>query len=402
MQRLTFVNALSNKVGFKGFGLKPEVSNKKVPLKFDNNEFQFENGSTVIAAITSCTNTSNTEVMLAAGLLAKNADQLGLKVKPYIKTTLSPGSGVVRKYFEEAGLLKYLENLGFNIAGYGCMTCIGNSGELDERVADVITKNDIVAASVLSGNRNFEGRVHNLVRANYLMSPPLVVAYALAGTVKIDFEKEPIGVDKNGKDVYLRDIWPKREDVSEVMNKVIKPNMFKDIYDIIARGTDEWNSLEITQSDRFEWDPKSTYIKKPPFFDAIKSNTNRVGNIEGARCLLYLGDSITTDHISPAGGISKKSAAAQYLMSNGVEQKDFNQYGTRRGNYEVMARGTFANVRIVNKLVSEVGPNTVHHDTGKVANVYDVSQTYIRNNVPLIVLAGKEYGSGSSRDWAAK
>lgn len=397
-----FNTALSNKVGFKGFGLKPDQVNKKIAMNYEGQEHQFEHGSAVIAAITSCTNTSNPEVMLAAGLLAKNAYELGLKVKPYIKTTLSPGSGVVRKYFEQSGLLKYLENLGFNIAGYGCMTCIGNSGELHDTVAETITKNDIVAASVLSGNRNFEGRVHNLVRANYLMSPPLVVAYALAGTVNIDFETEPIGVDKNGKQVFLRDIWPKREELTNLIYNNVKPTMFKEIYDLIARGTDQWNSLKVTESDQFEWEPTSTYIKKPPFFDAIKSNTNRVGNINGARCLLYLGDSITTDHISPAGGISKKSAAAKYLMSNGVEQKDFNQYGTRRGNYEVMARGTFANVRIVNKLISEVGPNTIHHDSGRISDVYDVSQTYIKENVPLIVLAGKEYGSGSSRDWAAK
>lgn len=397
-----FNTALTNKVGFKGFGLSPDNVNKQVSLNFEGQDHQFGHGSAVIAAITSCTNTSNPEVMLAAGLLAKNAYQLGLRVKPYIKTTLSPGSGVVRKYYEESGLLKYLEDLGFNIAGYGCMTCIGNSGELPESVAEAITKNDIVAASVLSGNRNFEGRVHNLVRANYLMSPPLVVAHALAGRVNIDFETEPIGVDKNGKNVFLRDIWPKREEIAEIVNNTLKPNMFNTVYQLIAKGTDEWNGLKVSQSDRFDWEPSSTYIKKPPFFEAIKSKTNRVGDINGARALLLLGDSITTDHISPAGNISKKSAAAKYLMGNGVEQKDFNQYGTRRGNYEVMARGTFANVRLVNKLVTEVGPNTVHHDTGRVSDVYDISQQYIKEGVPLIVLAGKEYGSGSSRDWAAK
>lgn len=397
-----FNQALVNKIGFKGFGLNPDQIDKKVTLKFDNKDYEFGHGSTVIAAITSCTNTSNPEVMLAAGLLAKKADQLGLKVKPYIKTTLSPGSGVVRKYFEEAGLLKYLENLGFNIAGYGCMTCIGNSGELHDNVIEAITKNDIVSSSVLSGNRNFEGRVHNLVRSNYLMSPPLVVAYALAGTVNIDFEKEPLGVDKNGNNVFLKDIWPGREEITKVMNSVIRPKMFNDVYDLIAKGTDQWNSLEVSKSDQFDWDSQSTYIRKPPFFDAIKSNKSRVGNIKDARCLLLLGDSITTDHISPAGGISKKSAAAKFLNSKGVEQKDFNQYGTRRGNYEIMARGTFANVRIVNKLISETGPNTIHHDTGKISDVYEISQTYIKDDVPLIVIAGKEYGSGSSRDWAAK
>ena len=306
------------------------------------------------------------------------------------------------KYLEEAGFLRNLENLGFNVAGYGCMTCIGNSGDLQDSLAELITKNDIVAASVLSGNRNFEGRIHNLVRSNYLASPPLVVAYALAGTVNIDFETEPIGVDKNGKNVFLKDIWPKREELAKIVNSSVIPKMFNEVYEKIAKGTEQWNNLEVKLSENYEWNEKSTYIKRPHFFDAIKSTVNRVGDIKDARCLLMFGDSITTDHISPAGSIAKTSAAAKYLIKNGVEPKDFNQYGTRRGNYEVMARGTFANVRIVNKLIDEVGPKTIHHDSKEISSVYEIAHKYMDENVPLVVLTGKEYGSGSSRDWAAK
>ena len=340
--------------------------------------------------------------MLGAGLVAKKAIEKGLTINPFVKTSLSPGSGVVTQYLENSGLLPYLQQLGFDIAGYGCMTCIGNSGDLSDSVADALTKNDLVGASVLSGNRNFEGRVHNLVRANYLASPPLVVAYALAGNVNIDFETEPIGKDKSGKDVFLRDIWPTREETSKLISEVIKPKMFKDIYEKISKGTDKWNALEVKESPLFTWDNESTYIKRPPFFDVISKQVDKVMPIENARVLLSFGDSITTDHISPAGNISKTSSAAKYLMARGVEPKDFNQYGTRRGNYEVMARGTFANVRIVNKLVSEVGPKTVHIPTGKVSEIYEVSETYQKEGTPLIILAGKEYGSGSSRDWAAK
>jgi len=397
-----FTNALSNKVGFKGYGIKQEETKKSAEITYGGNKYNLSHGSVVIASITSCTNTSNPDVMLAAGLLAKNAVEKGLNVNPYIKTSLSPGSGVVTRYLELAGFIPYLHQLGFDIAGYGCMTCIGNSGELSDSVAEALTKNDLVGASVLSGNRNFEGRVHNLVRANYLASPPLVVAYALAGNVNIDFEKEPIGKGKNGEDVYLRDIWPTREETQKLVNEHIKPQMFKEIYDKISKGTDRWNSLEVQDAPLFNWDEKSTYIKKPPFFDVINQKTEKIAPIENARVLLSFGDSITTDHISPAGNIAKTSSAAKYLVSHGVEPKDFNQYGTRRGNFEVMARGTFANVRIVNKLISEVGPKTVHIPSGKVEDVYSVSQTYKNENTPLIILAGKEYGSGSSRDWAAK
>lgn len=306
-----FTTALTNKVGFKGYGLKPEDSTKSVKFNYEGKDYNLSHGSVVIASITSCTNTSNPEVMLAAGLLAKKATERGLKVNPYIKTSLSPGSGVVTKYLEIAGFLPYLHELGFDVAGYGCMTCIGNSGDLPDSLAEAITKNDLVSASVLSGNRNFEGRVHNLVRANYLASPPLVVAYALAGNVNLDFEKEPIGKDANGKDVYLREIWPTREELQKLVDTVITPEMYKDVYNKISKGTDRWNSLEVPDAPLYNWDDNSTYIKRPPFFEKIKQSTTKVEPIQGARVLLSFGDSITTDHISPAGNIAKTSAAAK-------------------------------------------------------------------------------------------
>lgn len=306
-----FTNALTNKVGFKGYGLKAEDSNKNVKFNYEGKEYNLSHGSVVIASITSCTNTSNPEVMLAAGLLAKKATERGLKVNPYIKTSLSPGSGVVTKYLEIAGFLPYLHNLGFDVAGYGCMTCIGNSGDLPDSLAEAITKNDLVGASVLSGNRNFEGRVHNLVRANYLASPPLVVAYALAGNVNLDFEKEPLGKDAEGKDVYLREIWPAREELQKLIESIITPEMYKEVYNKISKGTDRWNSLEVPDAPLYSWDDNSTYIKRPPFFEKIKQSTTKVEPIKDARVLLSFGDSITTDHISPAGNIAKTSAAAK-------------------------------------------------------------------------------------------
>jgi len=397
-----FNKSLTEKLGFKGFGLNDNQAKKEGSLTYQGTKYPFPHGSVVLAAITSCTNTSNPDVMLAAGLLAKKAVEKGLVIRPYIKTTLSPGSGVVTKYLESAGVLPYLEQLGFTIAGYGCMTCIGNSGDLPEEILNTITKDEIVAASVLSGNRNFEGRVHSHTAANYLASPPLVVAYALAGRVNIDFDKEPIGVDKSGKNVFLKDLWPSRDEITKVVNTHIKPAMFNEVYTKINNGTDNWNSLQIPNSPTYNWDKESTYIKKPPFFDYLLNNKTNSGNISNARCLLKFGDSITTDHISPAGKIAKTSSAAKYLKSRGVEEKDFNQYGTRRGNYEVMARGTFANVKLINTLIEERGPKTIHFPSGKIDNVYDIAELYQKENVPLIVLAGKEYGSGSSRDWAAK
>lgn len=397
-----FNQSLTEKVGFKGFGLNEQQKKKEATLTYEGVQYPFPHGSVVIAAITSCTNTSNPEVMLAAGLLAKNAVERGLVVRPYIKTTLSPGSGVVTEYLTKGGVLSYLEKLGFNIAGYGCMTCIGNSGEIHDDVQNTITKEEVVAAAVLSGNRNFEGRVHSHTAANYLASPPLVVAYALAGRVNIDFETEAIGKDKNGKEVFLRDIWPDKESLTKIINSSVKPDMFRNVYEKISRGTDNWNKLEIPKEATYQWNNESTYIRKPPFFDHLLNNTINAGKIENARCLLNVGDSITTDHISPAGKIAKNSSAAKFLRSNGVEDKDFNQYGTRRGNYEVMARGTFANIKLINNLIDERGPRTVHLPSGKIDAVYDIAEIYKKEGTPLIVLAGKEYGSGSSRDWAAK
>lgn len=397
-----FNGALTAKLGFKGFGLDETKSKNEATLVYEGVKYPFPHGSVVLAAITSCTNTSNPDVMLAAALVAKKAVEKGLVVRPYIKTTLSPGSNVVAEYLTASTLLPYLEKLGFTLAGFGCMTCIGNSGELPDEITNTISKEDVVAASVLSGNRNFEGRVHSHTAANYLASPPLVIAYALAGRVNIDFDKEPIGKDSNGKEVYLNDIWPSKDEIAKVVQQTVKPKMFNEIYTKIAKGTDNWNALDVPKDNTYKWNDNSTYIKKPPFFETLTKNLKIEGDIRAARCLLLLGDSITTDHISPAGKIAKNSSAAKYLRENGVDDKDFNQYGTRRGNYEVMARGTFANVRLINNLVEERGPYTVHHPTGKVDSVYEVADMYAKDNTPVIVIAGKEYGSGSSRDWAAK
>ena len=397
-----FNACLTNKVGFKGYGLPQEKLADEAKFTYQGKEYTLRHGSVVIAAITSCTNTSNPGVMLAAGLLAKNANEHGLTVAPYIKTSLSPGSGVVTQYFEAAGVLTHLEKLGFYTAGYGCMTCIGNSGELDNEVADAITGKDLVVSAVLSGNRNFEGRVHPLTRANYLASPPLVVAYALAGRTDIDFETEPLGKGKNGKDVFLRDIWPTNSQISVIISQVLTPKMFKDTYSKISKGTPRWNDLKVGTEKTYAWKEESTYIHNPPFFQGLSKQKPEIKDITGAYCLLNLGDSITTDHISPAGKIASKSPAARYLAEHGVKPLDFNTYGARRGNDEVMARGTFANVRIVNKMVKEVGPTTIHVPSGKEKAIFDAANEYLVNGQPTIVLAGKEYGSGSSRDWAAK
>ncbi|OMJ76947.1 hypothetical protein SteCoe_23573 [Stentor coeruleus] len=394
-----FITGLTGPVNFKGFG----VPNPEAVSTFDykGQTFNLKHGSVVIAAITSCTNTSNPGVMLAAGLLAKNAIAKGLRVAPYIKTSLSPGSGVVTKYFDKAGVTEFLNELGFTVAGYGCMTCIGNSGDLEEEVLKAISANDLVATSVLSGNRNFEGRVHPATRANYLASPPLVVAYALAGRVDFDFETEPLGVFE-GNPVFLRDIWPSRELVNQTVNEIITPEMFAEVYNRIAQGTDRWNSLEAAEGTLYSWKDESTYIHNPPFFKSLTLEIPPIRDITNAYALLKLGDSITTDHISPAGNIARNSPAAKYLQVRGVPPKEFNSYGARRGNDEIMMRGTFANIRLVNTLINHAGPQTKHVPSGEEMDIYEASARYQQDGVDLIVIAGKEYGSGSSRDWAAK
>ncbi len=364
---------------------------------------ELRHGSVVIAAITSCTNTSNPSVMLGAGLLAKKAVERGLESKPWVKTSLAPGSKVVSEYYRRAGLLPYLEKLRFHVVGYGCTTCIGNSGPLPAEISDVIAEQDLVAVSVLSGNRNFEGRINSEVRANYLMSPPLVVAFALAGRIDIDFEKEPIGKDKNGKPVFLRDIWPSAEEVNATLSKCIAGDMFRSTYSDVYHGDERWQGLKVPEGETFAWDAKSTYVKHPPYFQGLPPTPPRVADITGARVLAVLGHSVTTDHISPAGSIKPDSPAGKYLIERGVQVADFNSYGSRRGNHEVMMRGTFANVRLRNKLVpSREGGFTRHLPKGEEMAIFDAAMKYKEEKVPLIIIAGKEYGSGSSRDWAAK
>jgi aconitate hydratase len=360
-------------------------------------------GSVVIAAITSCTNTSNPSVMIAAGVLAKKAVAQGLMTKPWVKTSLAPGSKVVTDYLTESGLIESLNQLRFNVVGYGCTTCIGNSGPLPEAVSKDIAAGGLVVAAVLSGNRNFEGRVHPEVRANYLASPPLVVAYALAGRVDIDLATEPVAINRDGQPVYLRDIWPTHEEVAAVMGQSIRQESFKKIYGSVYEGDATWKALQVPTGDLYSWDASSTYIANPPYFAGMSTTPRPVHDIAGARVLAYLGDSITTDHISPAGNIKKDSPAGSYLIDHGVEAKDFNSYGSRRGHHEVMMRGTFANVRLKNLLVPGVeGGYTRHLPSGPQTSIYDAAMAYQKDGVPLIVLGGKEYGSGSSRDWAAK
>ncbi|XP_067140876.1 cytoplasmic aconitate hydratase-like isoform X1 [Centruroides vittatus] len=397
-----FLKCLENKVGFKGYGLPQEKLATTIPFIFDGHEYTLSHGSVVIAAITSCTNTSNPSVMLGAGLLAKKAVEMGLSVAPFVKTSMSPGSGVVTYYLNESGVTPYLEKLGFDIVGYGCMTCIGNSGPLPESVVEAIEKGDLVVAGVLSGNRNFEGRIHPNTRANYLASPLLVVAYAIAGTVAIDFEKEPLGKDQSGNNVYLKDIWPSRNELQEIERKFVIPGMFKEVYSKIQQGNQCWNRLEAPDSLLFPWDSKSTYIKLPPFFDGMTRELPSVENIINARVLINLGDSVTTDHISPAGSIARNSPAARYLANRGLTPREFNSYGARRGNDEVMRRGTFANIRLLNKFIGKAGPRTIHIPSGEEMDIFEAAERYKLENTPLIILTGKEYGSGSSRDWAAK
>ncbi len=369
----------------------------------DGIEVPLTHGSTVIAAITSCTNTSNPSVMIGAALLAKKAVERGLTVKPHVKTSMAPGSRVVTKYLEASGLMPYLEALRFHVVGYGCTTCIGNSGPLPEPIARAVTENDLVVAAVLSGNRNFEGRINPHVRANYLASPPLVIAFALAGTVDIDFATEPLGHDPNGQPVYLRDIWPTQEEVQREIRRSLQPQMFREQYADVFKGNELWNQLEIPEGKIYEWNPDSTYIQEPPFFQDFPLEVPDLEEIRNARVIALLGDTVTTDHISPAGAIPVDSPAGQYLISLGVEPKDFNTFGARRGNHEVMMRGTFGNIRLRNKLVpGKEGGWTVYFPTGEVMSIYDAAMRYKQDGTPLIVIAGKEYGTGSSRDWAAK
>jgi aconitate hydratase len=360
-------------------------------------------GSVVISAITSCTNTSNPAVMLAAGLLAKNAVEVGLESKPWVKTSLAPGSRVVTEYLDAAGLRPYLDKLGFSLVGFGCTTCIGNSGPLPDEVAEAVTENDLAVVAVLSGNRNFEGRIHPLVRASYLASPPLCVAYALAGHVGVDLTTEPLGNGANGEPVYLRDLWPTPEEVREAIAASIDPEQFRREYGRIFDGDERWNALPSPTGPMYEWDPGSTYVREPPFFTGLAPDPTEPGDLVDARCLVKVGDSITTDHISPAGSIKPDSPAGRFLIERGVAQRDFNSYGARRGNHEVMMRGTFANVRLRNELAPGTeGPWTTTHPSGERVEIYEAAMGYRELGVPLIVLAGKEYGSGSSRDWAAK
>jgi len=381
----------------------PAGPRTQVDLTINGQACQLRHGSVVIAAITSCTNTSNPSVMVAAGLVARKAVERGLHSQPWIKTSLAPGSKVVTEYLTQAGLLPFLEQLRFHLVGYGCTTCIGNSGPLPEPVSAAIAEADLVTCAVLSGNRNFEGRIQQEVRANYLASPPLVVAYALAGRIDIDFQRDPIGIGRDGRPVFLRDLWPSAREVDEVVRSAIRTGMFTKSYGEVFAGDERWTGLPVPEGDTFAWEPSSTYIRRAPYFDGMPAEPAPVRDITGARVLCLLGDSITTDHISPAGSIRKTSPAGQYLVAHGVEPKDFNQYGTRRGNHEVMVRGTFANVRLKNRLAPDTeGPHTIHLPDGAPMTIFDASARYAAEGVPLIVLAGKEYGSGSSRDWAAK
>jgi aconitate hydratase len=376
---------------------------RSVRAELDGEEVEVRDGSVVIAAITSCTNTSNPQVMLGAGLLAKKAVELGLERKPWVKSSLAPGSRVVTDYYEKAGLTPYLEALGFHTVGYGCTTCIGNSGPLPESISAAVEEGDLVVCSVLSGNRNFEARIHPEVKANYLASPPLVVAYALAGRMDLDLESEPIGQDADGNDVFLRDLWPTSKEIEQAVAAALDGSMFRKQYADVFTGDDRWRALPVPEGDLYAWDESSTYIQRPPFFDGMPREPEPVGDIEGARCLVSLGDSVTTDHISPAGSIKPESPAGEYLIAHGVERRFFNSYGARRGNHEVMVRGTFANVRLRNLLVpGSEGTWTVHLPDGEEMTIFDAAERYGSEGVPLIVLAGKEYGSGSSRDWAAK
>ncbi|MCU9614684.1 aconitate hydratase AcnA [Caldibacillus lycopersici] len=399
-----FQTSLTAPAGNQGFGLEEQEIDKTVTVALsDGSETTMKTGAVAIAAITSCTNTSNPYVMLGAGLVAKKAVEKGLDVPKYVKTSLAPGSKVVTGYLRDSGLLPYLEAIGFNLVGYGCTTCIGNSGPLKDEFEKAISENDLLVTSVLSGNRNFEGRIHPLVKANYLASPPLVVAYALAGTVNIDLLNDPIGTDKDGNDVYLNDIWPTTEEVNEYVQKTVTPELFRKEYERVFDDNERWNEIKTSNDPLYTWDDSSTYIQNPPFFENLSPDPEEVKPLAGLRIVGKFGDSVTTDHISPAGAIGKNTPAGKYLLENGVEPRDFNSYGSRRGNHEVMMRGTFANIRIRNQIAPGTeGGYTTYWPTGEVMSIYDACMKYKENGTGLVVLAGQDYGMGSSRDWAAK
>jgi len=399
----TFRKALTAPIKDRGYDLSGDALNREATFGTNGGSQKMKHGAVVIAAITSCTNTSNPSVLIAAGLVAKKAVEKGLNVKPYVKTSLAPGSLVVTEYLKSAGLIEPLSKLGFNVIAYGCTTCIGNSGPLPVEVATAVTSGDLIAAAVISGNRNFEGRVHPLVKANYLASPPLVVAYALAGTVDIDLVNEPLGTDKNNQPVYLKDLWPSQQEVSEAIEANVKAEMFKSKYADVFSGSDMWKEIKVVEGDLYEWDEKSTYIHHPPYFQSISMEVGAVQGIKSARVLGMFGDSITTDHISPAGNIATDSPAGKFLQESDVAPAYFNSYGARRGNDQVMARGTFANIRLKNQLVAPKEGNwTKHHTSGEEMSIFDAAMKYQSEGTPSIILAGKEYGTGSSRDWAAK
>jgi aconitate hydratase len=398
-----FQRALQAPIAERGFALDSAALARTAEVRNNGDVAEIGHGAVVIAAITSCTNTSNPSVMLAAGLLAKKAVEKGLTVKPYVKTSLAPGSRVVTEYYRKAGVTDALDKLGFNVVGYGCTTCIGNSGPLPEEVGAAVKEGDLVAAAVLSGNRNFEGRINPLTRANYLASPPLVVAYALAGTVDIDLATEPLGHDDAGKPVFLKDIWPTQEEVKTLVRDSVLAEMFLKEYGHVFDGNVRWNAIKISGGELYDWNDASTYIQNPPFLADLTVDIKPVPPIAGARVLLALGDSVTTDHISPAGAISKDSPAGKFLQANGVAPLNFNSYGSRRGNDRVMVRGTFANIRIRNAIgQGKEGGWTTHFPDGELMSVYDAATKYIEEGTPLVILAGTEYGTGSSRDWAAK
>ncbi|TNN00409.1 hypothetical protein fugu_011655 [Takifugu bimaculatus] len=397
-----FQSCLDEKVGFKGFHISKEKQDIRIPFLHCGEEYQLVHGSVVIASVISCTNNCNPSAMLTAGLLAKKAVEAGLVVRPYIQTSLAPGVGMVTHYLNTSGVLPYFSQLGFEVIGYGCATCVGNTSPLPEPVVDAIKQGDLVACGVLSGNRHFEGRLCACVRANYLASPPLVVAYALAGTVAINFEQEPLGVTSEGKEVYLRDIWPSREEVRETEEDTIISSIFKDLRQRIEKGNMFWSNIECPDSVVFPWDHKSTYIRSPSFFSKLSKEVPAPQSIENAHVLLFLGNNVTTDHISPAGSIARVSAAAKYLLSKRLTPREFNSYGARRGNDAVMTRGTFASIKLQNRFIGKAGPKTLHIPSGQTVDVFEAAERYQKEGIPLIILAGKDYGSGNSRDWVAK